>query len=327
MKTKDLEVVSQVLADAFYRWRKQKRGKNSVKRIRPVAQLKPYLQAEPDGCFVSIKNRNICGGIFSHTWGKQGWIGTFGVSPEIQNQGIGKELLQASINYLDKQQNVTHLGLETMKDSPKNIGFYCQMGFKPAFQTFSLIKPIICTSQKDVEYHNFCKENNIEIGYLSKQKDKFQDIFTRCTWLASKMVNGLDHRREMKIIVENKFGEVIILYKDDFIIGYAICRIESRYKNRAEPYLDVRVLVIDPDSISKQLFDIFLYECEKYGEEKNKTGIKIRINSSYWVAFNYLLEKGFSIKGGILRMIKYSEIIQAFDYSKDWLVLCSQWSM
>jgi len=83
------------------------------------------------------------GAIFSHTYGKLGWIGTFGVSTEYQEKGLGKQLMLKAIDYLDKEKNVTKLGLETMPDSAVNIGLYSKLGFKPAFHTIRLYRDIV----------------------------------------------------------------------------------------------------------------------------------------------------------------------------------------
>jgi ribosomal protein S18 acetylase RimI-like enzyme len=83
------------------------------------------------------------GFIFSRTWGKVGWFGTFSVLPKFQGQGIGQQLVAASINYLH-ESGVRVIGLETIPESPYNLnrGLYHKTGFRSRLLTFLLTKSL-----------------------------------------------------------------------------------------------------------------------------------------------------------------------------------------
>jgi GNAT superfamily N-acetyltransferase len=66
---------------------------------------------------------------FFRVWGKLGWIGTFGVDPDCHGLGIGKKLLTHAIESLENA-GCTTIRLETMPDSPNNVGLYARSGFK-----------------------------------------------------------------------------------------------------------------------------------------------------------------------------------------------------
>jgi len=326
MTKKHIPQVIDVLREAFNAWSLKYRGKTRNRNRKPEAIL-PYLEIDPEGCIVALEKNKVVGAVFCHVWGKFGWIGTFGVHPDFQEKGFGKALIQKAIDYLDKVQNVTTLALETMNASSYNIGLYSKLGFKPAFQTIRLIRPIIFTPLKENNFNKFAEENNLEISLLS-QEEKKDDILTRCSWLASKIENGLDYQTEMKLAVDYNFGEVLLLKKEGFIMGFAVLRLLSRYESdEADEDLTVKIVVIDKDIKDSNYLDYLLFACEKFGEKLNRKSLKININSSYWLVYKHLIDTDFLVRSSILRMVKFSEDIKSYDHYHEWLVNCTSFSM
>lgn len=326
MKKKHLAHLSVVLTEAFNAWRAENRGKPPRDRMRKVEAMEPYLNLEPDGCFVAINKGKIVGGIFSHVWGKTGWIGTFGILPQYQKKGLGKELLKRAIDYLDNERTVTKLALETQPDCKTNIALYSKLNFRPAFQTISMQKEIFPNDRLLSKIVELTKKFNLEIGYFSSTSNK-EDALRRCSWLANKIELGLDHRVEITLTDENNFGDTIFIKRDGFIIGYALCHIFSRYDNQVEDTLTIKSLVLDKDIMEKELLQILLLICEGYGIKNEKSILKLYINSSYWTVYRYLLEQDFTIRGSLLRMIRFSGDIRSFDHSHEWIAYCSAYLM
>ena len=316
MTKKHIPEVIDLLEESFQASRLKRKGKIREKRERDPKGLIVYLEKDPGGAFVAVDKRKVVGAIFSHTYGKLGWIGTFGVLTEYQGKKIGKELMKKSIDYLDKEKNVTKLGLETPTDSPENIGLYSKLGFKPAFLTIRLYRDIVIDDEKAKQFEELIEKKNVQSNFFSQKENK-EDVYTRCEWLASKIENGLDYHPEIEITDERELGETILLEHDGFIIAYAICRTQQRSLNVVEETLNVRVIVIDPAQKDKELLDILLYACEKFGLKNNRMSLRIAINSSYWLTYEYLLHGGFRVRGSLLRMIKFSEDIKSFDHDNE----------
>ncbi|NHJ46761.1 MAG: GNAT family N-acetyltransferase [Asgard group archaeon] len=326
MSKKHITDVSDVLQAAFNDWSLKRRGIARFRK-RKDESLIPYIELEPNGCFVALEKNRVVGAIFTHVWGKLGWIGTFGIDPDFQAKGIGKKLMLKAIEYLDKEKSVTTLGLETMSGSSGNIGLYSKLGFRPAFQTIRLIKNIELSSKKEKKFEEFARENNLEITYFSDEEQK-DEVLQRCNWLASKLVNGLDYSPEILLTNKYDFGETILLKREGFIIGFALCRTFDKYKEVDDnKYLFVRILVLDTDIKDKTYLDYMCYACEKYGNKFDKNEIRISINSSYWLAFDHFLHIGFNVRSSILRMIKFSDEIKSYDHYHEWLVNCATWTM
>ncbi|MHA1434948.1 MAG: GNAT family N-acetyltransferase [Candidatus Heimdallarchaeota archaeon] len=311
MTEKHIPEVCNVLEESFRASRLKRKGKARERRERNPKGFIVYIEKDPDGSFVAIDKRKVVGAIFSHVYGKLGWIGTFGISTEYQEKGLGKQLMLRAIDYLDKEKNVTKLGLETMPDSAVNIGLYSKLGFKPAFHTIRLYRDITIDKKRKEHFEKLIEEKNIQVNFFSHKENK-EDAYTRCGWLASKIENGLDYRPELEITDNEKFGETILLEHDGFIIGYAICRTYQRNLNSQDDTMNVRVLVIDPAQKDQELLDILLYACEKFGLENNRVNLRVA---------------GFRVRGSLLRMIKFSEDIKTFDHHNEWIVHCSGYTM
>ncbi|MHA1921910.1 MAG: hypothetical protein ACTSVP_02475, partial [Candidatus Heimdallarchaeota archaeon] len=84
MTEKHIPEVCDVLEESFQASRLKRKGKMRERRERNPKGLIVYLKRDPEGAFVAIDKRKVVGAIFSHTYGKLGWIGTFGVSTEYQ---------------------------------------------------------------------------------------------------------------------------------------------------------------------------------------------------------------------------------------------------
>lgn len=325
MTEKHIEDAIGVLSEAFNAWAYKRRGIARFRK-RKVESIIPYIKQDPEGCFIAIEKKKVIGVIFSHVWGKLGWIGTFGVNPDYQEQGIGKQLMLKAIDYLDNNCNVTTLGLETMSDSSSNIGLYSKLGFKPAFLTISLIKTINKSSLNDSNFNDFVSTNNLEISYFSKEENK-NDALARCSWLASKLLNGLNYNPEILLTDNSNFGDTILLKREGFIIGYAVCRTFDKYHDDENKNLYVRIMVIDTDIKDRNYLNYLCNACEQFGIQNNKSVIRLSINSSYWLAYDHLINNRFNVRSSILRMIKYSDEIKSYDHYHEWLVNCANWTM
>lgn len=76
-------------------------GLNNIDDSR--AGMERYLKRNPNTCFVAIKNSKIIGVIISGHDGRRGYIYHTAVAITERRQGIGKNLLSAAINALEKE--------------------------------------------------------------------------------------------------------------------------------------------------------------------------------------------------------------------------------
>lgn len=237
------------------------------------------LKLNPEGCFVVEKDEeeDIIGYIFSRKWGEIGWIGTFGVHPDHQGQGIGKRLLSKAKNALEEDCSV--IGLTTPIKSKDNIGMYLAQGFSVAEPTFRLKKELTSSSASSDVPNKMPKLENIE------KLD--QGFIRRTSKLSRSIVEGLDYKTEIKRAIKDDWDEVLSFEGEDFE-GFSIVRTSSMMENQdGWNYLQIKNSVIDSDDIRDLV--TLLRSLEDFAWERD-LDILIPVNKVYPKVLQYLIQ-------------------------------------
>jgi GNAT superfamily N-acetyltransferase len=99
-----------------------------------AADWQRFLNASPEGCFVATVDGRVCGTAATITYpgirdDTLAWIGMVLVDPEYRGRGIGTQLLEHAIEYLDSR-NVTTIKLDA---TPAGQPIYRAAGFNEEF--------------------------------------------------------------------------------------------------------------------------------------------------------------------------------------------------
>lgn len=243
------------------------------------------LAMNPEGCFVAKIQGRIAGYIFSRIWGRIGWVGTFGISPDFKGKGLGRALLDQAVNQLAKQ-DCTVIGLETMPHSSYNVGLYLKCGFKLVEPTLVLTKVIDNNQNENIH-----------------TVDELYDVqgVSRLSHLLRK---DLDYQREVQNAIEFGWGRIMSV-KNKSTDGFAILRTASIRDNKpADSIYAFAGMLSDK---SEQSFDFFLKKleaaCVKYGFNK----IMLPVNAINEVAIRFALKQQYTVQSTQVRMILKGE--------------------
>jgi len=289
MKAGDWEEVSLIDTLAFNSYL-QKTGREKRNHHRSQANLVASLAVHPKGCFVAEKDK-LVGYIFSRIWGRLGWIGTFGVAPDYHGQGIGKRLITETVKRL-KEANCTTIGLETMPDSPYNVGLYTKLGFNPSYPTIYLTKlaaPIV-----PIPSFSLFSEVNA------------QEATAYLTLLSKSANHQVDYAVEAKNAREYGWGDTL-LFGWPRPYGFAIVRKISVLQGSLQPICGIICAVIKPESRS-QLGEV-LQLLQSYAYSNQSSQITIPVNAIDSEALREVISNGFQIGGIMLRMIYQGKYI------------------
>ncbi len=283
MSPDDWENISQVDTLAFNS-DNQKTGREAPRHHRTQANLRAGLAMNPPGCFVAT-NDTLVGYIFSRFWGRLGWVGVFGISPDYQGQDIGQKLLMMAINSLEKS-GCTTIGLETRSDSPYNAGFYTRFGFNPTYPTLSLTKPATSNS------------STLPFGLLSKLEER--EAFSCITSLSQAVSQKLDYAMEARNANEYGWGDTL-LFDWPQPWGFAIIRtIDSRGES-SQPICEVISAALEPKARNRlgEVLQLLL----SYAYEKKASQITLPVNAIDNEALQEVIANGFRVSRVMLRMI------------------------
>jgi ribosomal protein S18 acetylase RimI-like enzyme len=283
MKADDWEEVSKLDTLAFNAYF-QKTGRETRIHHRTQANLTASLALHPKGCFVAKKDK-LVGYILSRIWGKLGWIGTFGVDPDFHSQGIGKRLLTQAVESL-KESGCAIIGLETMPDSPYNVGLYAKSGFSPSYPTLYLTKP----SKSIVSVPSF--------KLFSKVNEQTAAAFISSL---SQSVNPMvDYVVEVKNAKEYSWGDTLLFgWPEPY--GFSLVRSVSILQGSPQPICSIICLVLHPKA-RRHLVEV-LKLLQSYAYKNQASQIILPVNAIDSEVLQVAVTNGFYINGLMLRMI------------------------
>jgi GNAT superfamily N-acetyltransferase len=283
MTPTDIEEVSQLDVLAFMAYSRQ-RGNNCPAHPRTHRNILACLNLNPAGCFVAETDR-LVGYIFTRIWGTTGWIGTFGVNPDCQGQGIGQSLLAAAVEHLQGVSCMT-VGLETMSDSPYNVGFYSRFGFLPTYPTVLLVK----------------KTGSVAVAspytVLSQLENK--EALSAITQISQAACSGLDYASEASNAREYEWGETLLVgWPKPW--AFAIVRTTSKRKGLDASAADISALVIRLKA-GESLAEV-LRVVEIFVHSRGFEQVGLAVNTADGEALQQAMGYGFHVRAVVLRMV------------------------
>lgn len=312
MGEEDADAVRDVEAEAFYAWA-QGLGQVDPRRYRRTrANVLACWEKDPLGCFVAEEEDQVVGFILSRTWGGAGWLGTFAVLPAYQGRGIGKALIAAGLDYLRKEPHRV-IGLETMPDSPYNLGLYLRLGFEARPPTMLLGKAL--------------GEPAAEGPRLSHWPEA--DGATQRRWLSElghasgQILPGLDFGKEVVSMAQRGVGETLVLTRAGRAVGLSVVRLASKIEDWGAEDAAVRLLALHPKVTDEDTLHLLLRATEALARSHGKKMLHLALNAGHAWALEQVLRWGYRVERMAVRMV-----LRGTDNGprRDGFVDCSRWA-
>jgi len=99
-----------------------------------------WMQTDPEGALVAEEDGVLVGMNMNHARGRNGWFGPLAVKPQWQGRGVGRQLLEAGLAYLESRHCQT-IGLDTFGENPVAVSLYLHYGFAVAGANLMLHAP------------------------------------------------------------------------------------------------------------------------------------------------------------------------------------------
>jgi ribosomal protein S18 acetylase RimI-like enzyme len=292
MQEDDLDRIIEIEAAAFGAWYRQTHGGEADIPRRTRTNVRSCQVKDPAGCFVAQEDDQIVGFVLSRTWGSVGWFGTFSVLPEWQGQGIGKQLVAASLGYL-RQRPDRVIGLSTMPESPYNLGLYLKMGFQMRHLTLFLRKSLAGLPESPIELPRWSEASPA----------------TGERWLASlleatgQIHPGLDYRKEIVVTAQYEQGETVILSEGGRAVGMAVVWLTSGWQGQEATVGNTLVLALDPGHTDAGRFRALLAGAESMVRAHGLEAIVVPVNGRHTWALEQLLRWDYRVDRAMLRMV------------------------
>jgi len=252
-----------------------------------------YLHSDPEGAFVaSDEFAGVIGAVFSHVWGATGWIGPLSVLPSYQARGLGKDLLKASLRYLE-DMGCIDIGLETMPESTLNLGLYLKVGLRP--------ECLVLILGKRLEEEGLQEEPVGPVAIERFSESPIQErLMTELRRVSGALRLGLDYTKEVHVAHEFSLGETIVATSKAKVAGFAVVHTKQRRSGMAGA--SIRVLAVDP-AAKEDVLEPLLAASELLAADEKCPEISIGVPSQCRRAIDMLFSRGYAVGQSFERMM------------------------
>jgi GNAT superfamily N-acetyltransferase len=154
---------------------------------------------------------NLVGSNFVTRWGSVGFFGPLTVHPDVQERGVAKALLAATVAQFDAW-GVTQSGLFTFAHSAKHIALYQKFGFHARFLTAIMAAP--------------ARAGGAVPGmsrFSALPDDRKAEALRACRDVADTLYPGLDVSGEIATTDTQSLGDTVLVEGMGGLAAFAIC--------------------------------------------------------------------------------------------------------
>jgi GNAT superfamily N-acetyltransferase len=247
-------------------------GESELAECRWLADPSAALTAEVDGA--------VAGSNFVTNWGSVGFFGPLTVRPDIWDFKIGQRLLERTMEIFGEWET-RHAGLYTFAQSTKHLHLYQRFGFWPRFITAIMSKPVAAGS-----------EIPSVSTFSARSLERRRSCVEECAVVSGDVYPGLDVRREILSVAEQRIGETVLLPGSGRLEAFAVCHWGA--KSEAERGIFyIKFAAVRPGPRSALLFRRLLDECEALALARGLERISAGVNTGRHAAYRSMLTLGF----------------------------------
>src|ERR1700735_4533559 len=144
-------------------------------------------------------------------WGSFGFFGPLTVLPEYWERGVAQRLLEATMEIFERW-GVRHTGLYTFAHSTKHVTLYQKFGYWPRYLTAILTGP------------SEAKGADAPTLLSSFKKSQREQAIQACSRLTHKIDKGLDLTGEIRAVLAQRTGDVVLRCTGSVLDGFAVCQ-------------------------------------------------------------------------------------------------------
>lgn len=252
--------------------------------------VRTRYKADPSAALVALTDDNrVVGSNFAVDWGSVGIFGPLTVHPNYWDKGVARELLVETMKIFQRWGS-KHLGLFTFAQSSKHVHLYQKFDFWPRYLTAVMSRKI---AEKRPEEP--LSGRRIDLGtYSTVSPAEKSNIASECKNLTDSIYEGLDLRKEIGAVDQQKIGDTILLHDDktEELIGFAVCHNGAGSEAGSE-ICYIKFGAVRQGDNSAHLFNELLDAAEHYARSQNISRIVAGVNMARHGAYKMMIERGF----------------------------------
>jgi GNAT superfamily N-acetyltransferase len=215
-------------------------------------------------------------------WGSFGFFGPLTVLPEYWNRGVAQRLLEATMTTFDRW-GLRHTGLFTFPQSAKHVGLYQKFGYWPRYLTAIMTRTPETTREPT--------KGPVLLSAFAKSRR--EQAIQACAKLTHKIDKGLDLTGEIRAVLAQRTGDVVLTYTRDVLDAFAVC-LNGAGSEGGEKTCYVKFGAARGGAGAGERFDKLLDACEGFASSRGAT-IEAGVNLAREDAYRRMRSHGYRV--------------------------------
>jgi GNAT superfamily N-acetyltransferase len=212
-------------------------------------------------------------------WGSFAFFGPLTVLPEYWDRGVAQRLLEATMTVFERW-GVRHTGLYTFANSTKHVGLYQKFGYWPGYLTAIMTGPPEAKGAAPTLLSSW-------------KKSQREQAIQACGKLTHKIVKGLDLTEEIRAVLAQRIGDVVLRYTRSVLDGFAVC-LNGPGSEGGEKTCYVKFAAVRGGSGAGERFDQLLAACEGFASSRQAV-IEAGVNLAREDACRRMRSRGYRV--------------------------------
>lgn len=226
-------------------------------------------------------NGRLIGSNIATRWGSFGFFGPLTVLPEYWERGVAQRLLEGTMNVFNRW-GVQRTGLFTFAQSPKHVGLYQKFGYWPGYLTALMTRAPELTSTQQAP-----------ILLSGLKKAEREQAIEACARLTHKIDKGLDLSDEIRSVVRQRVGDVVLTQTRGALDGFAIC-LTGPGSEGGEKLCYIKFGAARPGAGANKRFDKLIEACEAFAASRGAM-VEAGMNLAREGAFRQMKARGYRV--------------------------------
>src|SRR6185437_2633969 len=226
-------------------------------------------------------NGRLIGSNIATRWGSFGFFGPLTVLPEYWDRGVAQRLLDSTMTIFDRW-GLRRTGLFTFAQSPKHVGLYQKYGYWPGYLTALMTR---------APEPNSTRQPPTLLSGLKKTER--EQAIEACARLTKKIDKGLDLTAEIRSVLKQHIGDIVLTYTRGALDGFAIC-LTGPGSECGEKLCYIKLGAARPGPDADKRFDKLLQACEAFAASRG-AAIEAGMNLAREAAFRQMKIRGYRV--------------------------------
>jgi GNAT superfamily N-acetyltransferase len=232
-------------------------------------------------------------------WGSFGFFGPLTVLPEYWGHGVAQRLLESTMTIFDRW-GVRHTGLFTFPHSAKHVGLYQKFGYWPRYLT------AIMTLTPEANPVSPAERANALVLLSALKRGQREPAVEACARLTGKIDRGLDLTGEIRAVLAQRTGDVVMTYTRGVLDGFAVC-LNGPGSEGGVKTCYVKFGAARSGTGAGERFDKLLDACEAFASSRGAS-VEAGVNTAREDAYVRMRSRGYRVTAqGVAMQRPHSE--------------------